>query len=208
MLVYCGKDWEHVGRGLAADDASLVWTCLWGGVWVVTREKGWPLMLTMLVYCGKDWEHVGRGLGADAHDASLVWACLGVGVCGGACGWLREKGWPLMLTMLVCCGKDWEHVGRVLAADAHDASLVWACLGVGVWGGGRGGGGGVWVVTREKGWPLMLTMLGGKDWEHVGRGLAADAHDASLVWACLGVGVCGGGVWVVTRERFTVGRFG
>ena len=123
------------------------------------------LMLTMLVYCGKDWEHVGRGLAADAHDASLVWACLGVGVCGGGV-WVvtREKGWPLMLTMLVYCGKDWEHVGRGLAADAYDASLVSACLGVGVCGGGRVGG-------------------------HAGKGLATDADDAGLLWE--GLGTCG-----------------
>ena len=65
------------------------------------------MMLTMLVYCGKDWEHVGRGL-ADAHDASLVWACWGVGVCGGGvCGWLCRK----------------------RAADAGDAGLLWEGLG-------------------------------------------------------------------------------
>ena len=147
-------------------------------------EEGWPLMLMMLPLfghvwawaCGggagnfgKDWEHVGRGLGADAHDASLVWACLGVGVCGGGgggCVWVvtREKGGPLMLTMLVYCRRI--HVGRGLAADAHDASLVWACLGEGVC-----VCGGLWVVTREKGWPLMLTMLvyRGKDWDTCGK---------------------------------------
>ena len=65
-----------------------------------------------------------------------------------------------MLTMLVYCGKI-EHVGRGLAADAHDASLVWACLGVGVW------------------------RVGG----YAGIGLATDADDAGLLWE--GLGTCG-----------------
>ena len=45
-------------------------------------------------------------------------------------------------------------MGRGLAADAHDASLVWACLGVGVW------------------------RVGG----YAGIGLATDADDAGLLW--------------------------
>ena len=80
-------------------------------------EEGWPLMLMMLPLFG----HVG------------AWACVAGGCVGGYAG----KG-LLMLAMLVYCGKDWEHVGRGLAADAHDASLVWACLGVGVCGWLRG----------------------------------------------------------------------
>ena len=94
----------------------------------------WSLLLVIQALFGYGWGQVGRGLPTVADVA----VCLkrastglsGVGTCGCACP-RRKKGWPLMLTILVCCGKDWGHVGQGLAADSHDASLV--CVGACGW---------------------------------------------------------------------------